>query len=269
MFESTIMCGQIPLGKQGEHHARKVPFHTADIWKQKFGEGTFELLHQRSEDEAPYPITLKIEKGIPYWYITEIDTSIPGQGKCELRYIVDDVMVKSHTYTTHVAPSLCGETEPPDAFKPWVDEVLVAAEEVKTATVNQPIIGENGNWFVYDFNVSDYVDTGISASGGSDADLSEYVKNTDYATADVGGVVKVRSGYGLNCTNGVLSIRGAKQTDIDAKTNIYTPITPSTLEYAVKSIGDKIYASAEDVGNIESALDIIVDMQNSLIGGDA
>lgn len=40
-----------------------------------------------------------------------------------------------------------------------------AAEEAMMAQVNTPKIGDNGNWFVWDFEKGEYVDTGVAASG--------------------------------------------------------------------------------------------------------
>ena len=61
MFDIAIMCGKIRLGKQGENHARRVPFELG-LWENQFGEGRCELLHQRNGDEAPYPVPLTVEK---------------------------------------------------------------------------------------------------------------------------------------------------------------------------------------------------------------
>lgn len=246
MFESTVVCGRIALGIQGEHHARKVSFAETQLWKERFGEGRFELLHQRNGDVAPYPINMTIENDVPYWYVTASDTAVAGVGKCELRYIVNDVVIKSCTFITDVDASLGEGTEAPEPYKAWVDEVFEAAEDVKEATVHQPIIGENGNWWVWDFNASAYVDTGVSVSGGGNVDLTDYVKNTDYASADKGGAVKIRDGYGLNISNGVLSVRGATESNIDAE-NEYMPITPKHLKYAVAKGGEGHFAKEDAV----------------------
>ncbi|MBQ8766576.1 MAG: hypothetical protein IJZ16_07210, partial [Clostridia bacterium] len=135
MFESTIICGQIYLGKQGEHHARRFSFNDFVIWKETFGEGRCELFHQRNGDEAPYPVVLTVEDGVPYWCVTNADTSIAGEGKCEVRYIVDDVLVKSNIYTTIVQEALGeGAEEPPEPAKAWVEQVLEAAEKTQEGT---------------------------------------------------------------------------------------------------------------------------------------
>jgi hypothetical protein len=134
MFENTVVCGRISLGIQGEQNARKISFDDAKIWQERFGQGRYELLHQRNGDEAPYPVVLTIEDDVPYWYVTSSDTAVVGEGQCELRYIVDDVLIKSSTYITDVAPSL-GEntTDVPEPEKAWVDQVLEAGETAKQA----------------------------------------------------------------------------------------------------------------------------------------
>lgn len=80
-----------------------------------------------------------------------------------------------------------------------------------------------------------------------DVDLSDYVKNTDYATGSKGGVVKVYEGNGVSCVNGQLALVPATNTEIDARKAESLPITPKNLEYAVKSVGDGYYATEDAV----------------------
>lgn len=59
----------------------------------------------------------------------------------------------------------------PDIPEPDVWETLVLK--------SVPKIGDNGNWYVFNIEKGEYVDTGVKASGGGsggDIDLSEYVK---------------------------------------------------------------------------------------------
>lgn len=74
--------------------------------------------------------------------------------------------------------------------------------------------------------------------GTTAVDLTDYVKNTDYASYSTAGVVKVHSGtYGLslNTTNGVIHTAKATETMINTKTSQYHPIVPYNLDYAVKT----------------------------------
>lgn len=66
-------------------------------------------------------------------------------------------------------------------------------------------------------------------------DLTDYVKNTDYATADKGGVVKVNGAYGIYINaNGIITTNAANEQILLAKTNATYPIVPKYLDYAVK-----------------------------------
>lgn len=164
MFEIKELCGRLCIGRQGENLARLVYFDELSTWKETFGEGRCELLHQRNGDSAPYPIALSVEGDGLCWKITNIDTAFEGEGKCELRYYVDNVAVKSKIMVTQVLPSLGDHVaEPPDPYKDWVDAVLNAAAYVEGATTHQPMVGENKNWFVW--NGEEYVDTGVCAEG--------------------------------------------------------------------------------------------------------
>ena len=66
-------------------------------------------------------------------------------------------------------------------------------------------------------------------------DLSGYVKDTDWATNEKGGVARINSIYGLIVNaSGFLYVNKASQANIEAKTDNYRPIVPSSLDYAVK-----------------------------------
>lgn len=99
-------------------------------------------------------------------------------------------------------------------------------------------------------------------------ELKDYVKNTDYATGNTAGVVKVVSwgGTALNGSGQVYLVNATK-AEIDARESLYKPITPNNLDYAVKSVGDGYYATEAQVGDIETALDAIIAIQESYIGG--
>lgn len=94
-------------------------------------------------------------------------------------------------------------------------------------------------------------------------DLSDYVKNTDYATQGKGGVVKVYAGNGVSVFNGQLALVAATNAQIDGRKAESVPITPKNLEYAVKSVGDGYYATEAQVGDIDTALDRIIEIQDS------
>lgn len=196
MLEIKPICEKLCLGKQGENLARRVYFKEPELWKEKFGEGVCTLLHKRNGDEAPYPVNLDVEDGKYCWKITDIDTSFAGMGECELYYSVNGVVVKSKIWPTHVQESLGADVvETPEAAKPWVDEVLEAAEDVKSATTHQPVIGDNGNWYVWELESGEYIDTGVKASGGEGNGYSkEEINNMVLKSVDLSKVVTLTDG---------------------------------------------------------------------------
>lgn len=181
----------IVLGREGENLARSVIFDVSD-WISAYGVGTVSLIAQRSGDAEPYPCNITVDGNTAVWSITSADTAHPGYGKCELRYSVGDVLVKSETWLTYTADALgTPAPEAPEPQKAWVDKVLEAGQAAVDASVNPPKIGNNGNWFVWDFEANQYVDTGVAASGGSSGAVSSVNGQTGavmLTAADVGAV---------------------------------------------------------------------------------
>lgn len=102
-----------------------------------------------------------------------------------------------------------------------------------------------------------------------DVDLSDYVKNTDYATADKGGVIRIRNDtYGLQigANDGIAFIKKATDAEIDAKTQAYKPIVPANLVKAVTSVGDGYYATEDAV--FEKGSFAWTDFENTLPTND-
>jgi hypothetical protein len=87
--------------------------------------------------------------------------------------------------------------------------------------------------------------------------LEDYVKNTDYATSSVGGVVKVgANGVSLN-NLGILQAGVSSYSDYQSKTNNYF-ISKGTLENVItgKDLTTKAYVDGL-VGDISSVIDAI------------
>ncbi len=65
--------------------------------------------------------------------------------------------------------------------------------------------------------------------------LIDAVGKTDYGNESTHGVIKVSPACGTFTNDGILNIRRADNSDIDAKEQKYRPIVPANLDYAVKS----------------------------------
>lgn len=159
----------LPLGHQGENEAQRIVWRgLADSWARLYGEGVFALTVLREGDSAPYPASLKSENGDVIWTLSNADTAKAGEGMAELTYTVGGAIAKSRTWRTVVEPSLSanGMTEPPDAYRSWVDEVLQAAADAETAVSKMPYVDETtGNWFKWDATAGAFADTGVAATG--------------------------------------------------------------------------------------------------------
>ena len=113
-----------------------------------------------------------------------------------------------------------------------VTELPEVGEENKTYLVVNPNGEANNQYYEYMWVNGAWEFIG---GAGLNVDLTDYVKNTDYASADVAGVVKVNSGYGLslNKSSGVLAVQYAHESEIDSKHN-YRAINAAKIDYAVK-----------------------------------
>ena len=162
------------IGRQGENLARQVRFDISD-WEKTFGPGTVELIFQRPGDVSPYPVPLHREGPIVWWVVTATDTAFSGRNaRAELRYYAGSALVKSETSTVAILDALDTPGAKPDPpGQSWLDQVLnagaiaqAAADRAVDATKRAPIIGENGNWMVWNADQETYLDTG-RYSGGS------------------------------------------------------------------------------------------------------
>ena len=181
----------LALGREGENLARQVVFDISE-WRASYGDGTVSLIAQRHGDAEPYPCNITVDGDTVTWPITSADTAHPDYGRCELRYSVGDVLVKSEMWRTFVADALgTPQPEPPEPQQAWVDKVLEAGQAAMDASVNPPRIGNNGNWWVWDFGDGAYVDTGVAASGGGGGAVSSVNGKTGavaLTACDVGAV---------------------------------------------------------------------------------
>lgn len=111
-----------------------------------------------------------------------------------------------------------------------------------------PSIGENGNWFIGD------TDTGKPSRGevGPSPDLSDYVKNTDYASATKAGIIKATN-Y-LNVTSDGVAYASPITQEIYESTNPNVFIAKGTLE----NIKDDYVGSSNPVITLNNTLDNLV-----------
>lgn len=123
---------------------------------------------------------------------------------------------------------------------------------------------------VYDRETVDALLNGKVGEEELKSELEGYVKDTDYATEDKAGVVKINKWLGESglwiTEEGQLSIMEADVVDIDARQPMAV-ITGANVEYAISKFGADYFASSEDIGDISAALDELHAYAQALIGG--
>jgi len=121
----------IPLGRQGENEVTTIKFDVS--WAAKYGDGAFELLHERCMDSAPYacPITVDTENEVIEWVVSNADTAFKGRGTAQLVYIVNAAVAKSVLYYTSTLASIDADMEFPDPYENWLVQMHEDAEYVR------------------------------------------------------------------------------------------------------------------------------------------
>ncbi len=112
-----------------------------------------------------------------------------------------------------------------------------------------PTIGDNGNWFLGD------TDTGKPSRGevGPSPDLTDYVKNTDYANASKAGVLKINGNAARISSDGVLS--AAEVSEEQYKTTVNSIfISKGTLD----NVKNFLVESSTPVITLNNTLDNLV-----------
>lgn len=124
----TAGSQNINLGKQGENKATRISFDVSQL-VDMYGDGNAMLLIMRSEDSAPYVVETSRSENIISWDVDSVATLYNGDGKMELRWLVDDVIVKTIVFTTHVKKSIVEDAVLPSPMQSWFDALIEYIDE--------------------------------------------------------------------------------------------------------------------------------------------
>lgn len=130
------------VGHQGENIARCVCFDLTDMWNE-FGIGTWAVVFKRPNETLPYLVqnTAEVEQ-YAVWGLDDTDTAKYGEGRCELRYYVDDVLCKTDVYAVRILPSLGVTGDIPDPYEDLLNNVH---EDVQLAASSADRAAENAD----------------------------------------------------------------------------------------------------------------------------
>ena len=177
------------LGRQGENKAHQICFDLNQLVTH-YGSGTALLVHQRNGDAAPYIVPTSVSNNILFWLISNIDTLYAGNGKAELRYIVNDIIVKSVTFQTRVMPSMTGDITIPPAFQSWYDALINYIESIGASP-------ENVSQAVADYMAEHPVTAPVTSVNQQTGDVSitaESLGADRVAFADIDNLFRIQEG---------------------------------------------------------------------------
>ena len=200
----NICPEEICLGAKGSNKVEQMQVDFPDEWNGFTVRLTF--LPFRKE-----PVAIILTPGMVIDITGDITASIRGQ------IVLDAIKGEQVTYSAGAVYEVYGHPaaggkDPgytPDEYQQFVKQIEQAAQQAKdsanrsetaadkaeAAAIHQPVIGENGNWQIWNPETGKYEDSGFPASGGG------------------GGGYKI--GDGLKLENGVLSVDTASEVQQD------------------------------------------------------
>lgn len=133
IYDVVPRAGVIDLGKQVEGLVTRVVLPNI-----RRGAGTVQLVHQRSDDQEPYPVPVTEDGDTVYWIVTRSDTAFPGRGQAELQWLGENgAVAKSVTYQTNTTRSMAEPGPVPDEpLRPYTQAVARDAQAAKNAAAS-------------------------------------------------------------------------------------------------------------------------------------
>lgn len=146
IIDALTFDEKIVLGKQGENLSREVIFD-CKAWLELHGltGGTLSLVAQRPTDEDGYPVPVETTEDTVTWTVNSTDVAIDGIGWAELRYTVGEQILKSKTFLTLIGKGLTPKDEPPEAYVPYINQVIESASGVENMTATAEVENDGGN----------------------------------------------------------------------------------------------------------------------------
>lgn len=133
IYDVVPRAGVIDLGKQVEGLVTRVILPNI-----RRGAGTVQLVHQRSDDQKPYPVPITEDGESVYWLVSRADTAFPGRGQAELQWLGENgAVAKSVTYQTNTTRSMAEPgPEPDEPLTPYTQAVARNAQAAKDAAAS-------------------------------------------------------------------------------------------------------------------------------------
>lgn len=104
-YSVTNLPRKIIYNHGGENLVTEYSFDFSP-WIEAWGDGAFFIKVERPDGEVYVAAGVQIEDNIATWTITNVETAIPGTGRCELNFTVDETHKKSAVIPTYCSAPL-------------------------------------------------------------------------------------------------------------------------------------------------------------------
>lgn len=132
IYQVNQLPHAIPIGVQTENGVEAIQF-AVSAWQLQHGMMEYSVWATRPGEDVAYEVQhTELMGSILYWYPDEVDTSIAGVGKVEVKAVTEDKRKLSGFCETVVQPSSIAMTQdPPKLVIPWLEEIKDSAEEAR------------------------------------------------------------------------------------------------------------------------------------------
>lgn len=208
IYESQT-CKTVSFGRKGENLARRIMFDLSALIAE-FGAGSFEWVIRRPHESTVYIALNKEQNGsMAILNLTTTETAISGYGGLELRYYVDDIIVKTIVWRTSIAASL-GSGDVPDPIEDYIDQMREIAQD---ASESADAAGESATQAAVSA-----ANAAASASASADSATDSAASATAAHTSEVNAANSATAAAG-SATNAASSASSAAAAAANAGTS--------------------------------------------------
>ena len=197
---------RICIGKQGENLATSIDIDVTP-WKTEYPTGIISLFVVPPVGNG-YLATLEENGNTVRWLIRDTDTASIGSGKAELILKdTDGTVIKSATAYTTCIPSISADepSDPPEAIRPWVEQILdaiasgalagIGIESLEQTTISTDDSGINiwtatltdGSTYQFEVRNGQRGEKGLQGATGEKGDPFTYADFTAEQLAELKG----------------------------------------------------------------------------------
>lgn len=260
------------IGHETENVARAL---TVDFsaWAAEYSTGTLQILFQPPGAERPYAVVLTRDGTTATWKPSETDLAEAGTGAVQIIYTVEDVRVKTSIIPVMVEPSLGVETDPPEGWTSWIDQLTDLAAVTEQHAANAAESARNAAASAtdaqrYATDAEDAKNASVAAAEAAAASASHYpqiVNGVWYVWSPSAGAyistgIDAQGDDGVSPTVEITAIQGGHRVVItDAEGphtfDVLDGVTPDLSAYRTATEQDVIDdAQDEELNNLKSAL---------------